>query len=409
MNGWVGLAVALGIGLLMGAERERRKGVGTQRAVAGIRTFAVVAVLGAVCASVDLRLLVAALLALTGLLAVAYARDRSEDPGLTTETALIACLVLGGMAVEHPALAAATGVAVTGLLASRDWLHRFVSGVLTTAELNNLLVLAAATLMVLPLIPDRAMGPFGAIQPHTIWIIVILVMAIGAAAHVLLRWLGSGLALPLAGLLSGFVSSAATIGVMGARARSLPDQRPRAVAAAVLSTVATFIQMSVILAVADVHVLQRLAVPLLAGGLAAALVAVIVLWRTRHADDGRAIEAGAAAFSLKGALILGATIAAVQLVAAALRAWLGDGGLLLTAAVAGLADTHAPAASFATLSAQGSIAPAQAVAPIVVALTTNTVSKAVIAAAAGGRTFARPVIAGLAVVLLATWAGLLLA
>lgn len=409
MNGWVGLAVALGIGLLMGAERERRKGVGTQRAVAGIRTFAVVAVLGAVCASVDLRLLVAALLALTGLLAVAYARDRSEDPGLTTETALIACLVLGGMAVEHPALAAATGVAVTGLLASRDWLHRFVSGVLTTAELNNLLVLAAATLMVLPLIPDRAMGPFGAIQPHTIWIIVILVMAIGAAAHVLLRWLGSGLALPLAGLLSGFVSSAATIGVMGARARSLPDQRPRAVAAAVLSTVATFIQMSVILAVADVHVLQRLAVPLLAGGLAAALVAVIVLWRTRHADDGRAIEAGAAAFSLKGALILGATIAAVQLVAAALRAWLGDGGLLLTAAVAGLADTHAPAASFATLSAQGSIAPAQAVAPIVVALTTNTVSKAVIAAAAGGRTFARPVIAGLMVVLLATWAGLLLA
>ncbi|AND71016.1 hypothetical protein ATSB10_35620 [Dyella thiooxydans] len=409
MNGWIGLAVALGIGLLMGAERERRKGAGTQRAVAGIRTFAVVAVLGAVCASVDLRLLIVALLALTGLLAVAYARDRSDDPGLTTETALIACLVLGGMAVEHPALAAATGVAVTGLLASRDWLHRFVSGVLTTAELNNLLVLAAATLMVLPLIPDRAMGPFGAIQPHTIWIIVILVMAIGAAAHVLLRWLGSGLALPLAGLLSGFVSSAATIGVMGARARSLPDQRPRAVAAAVLSTVATFIQMSVILAVADVHVLQRLAVPLLAGGLAAALVAVIVLWRTRNADDGRAIEAGAAAFSLKGALMLGATIAAVQLVAAALRAWLGDGGLLLTAAVAGLADTHAPAASFATLSAQGSIAPAQAVVPIVVALTTNTVSKAVIAAAAGGRTFARPVIGGLAVVLLATWAGLLLA
>lgn len=409
MNGWIGLAVALGIGLLMGAERERRKGVGIQRAVAGIRTFAVVAVLGAVCASVDLRLLVAALLALTGLLAVAYARDRSDDPGLTTETALIACLVLGGMAVEHPGLAAATGVAVTGLLASRDWLHRFVSGVLTAAELNNLLVLAAATLMVLPLIPDRAMGPFGAIQPHTIWIIVILVMAIGAAAHVLLRWLGSGLALPLAGLLSGFVSSAATIGVMGARARSLPDQRSRSVAAAVLSTVATFVQMSVVLAVADLHVLRQLAVPLVAGGTAAALVALLVLWRTRDAADGRTVEAGAAAFSLKGALVLGATIALVQLVAAALRAWLGEGGLLLTAAVAGLADTHAPAVSFATLSAQGSIAPAGAVVPILVALTANTASKAVIAAAAGGWAFARPVIGGLAVVLLATWAGALLA
>lgn len=409
MNDWIGLAVALGIGLLMGAERERRKGTGAHRAVAGIRTFAVVAVLGAICASVDLRLLVAALLALTGLLAVAYARDRSEDPGLTTETALIACLALGGMAVNHPALAAATGVAITGLLASRDRLHRFVSSVLTTAELNNLLVLAAATLMVLPLIPDHAIGPFDAIQPRTIWVIVILVMAIGAAAHVLLRWLGSGLALPLAGLLSGFVSSAATIGVMGARARSLPDQRSRSVAAAVLSTVATFVQMSIILAVADLHVLRQLAVPLVAGGLTAALVAVLVLWRTRDAADGRAVEAGASAFSLKGALVLGATIALVQLVAAALRVWLGEGGLLLTAAVAGLADTHAPAVSFATLSAQGSIAPAGAVAPILVALTANTVSKAAIAAAAGGRAFARPVIGGLAVVLLATWAGALLA
>ncbi len=408
MSDWIGLAVALGIGLLMGAERERRKGAGAQRAAAGIRTFSIVAMLGALCAGMDLRLLVAALLALTALLVVAYARERSEDPGLTTETALIACLVLGGMAVTHPALAAATGVAITGLLAYREQLHRFVSGVLTAAELNNLLVLAAATLMVLPLIPDRAIGPFDAIQPRMIWIIVILVMAIGATAHVLLRWLGSALALPLAGLLSGFVSSAATIGVMGARARSQPDQRTSAVAAAVLSTVATFLQMSAVLAVADIRVLQHLAVPLLCGGTAAGLVGMLVLWRTRDAGQGRSVEAGAAAFSLKGALLLGATIAVVQLVAATLRAWLGEGGLLLTAAVAGLADTHAPAVGFATLSAQGSIAPAQAVLPVLVALTTNTLSKAVVAAAAGGRTFARPVIGGLVAVLLATWVGALL-
>ncbi|MBU6249309.1 MAG: DUF4010 domain-containing protein, partial [Xanthomonadaceae bacterium] len=248
-----------------------------------------------------------------------------------------------------------------------------------------------------------------AIEPRTIWIIVILVMAIGAGAHVLLRWLGSALALPLAGLLSGFVSSAATIGVMGARARSQPDQRARAVAAAVLSTVATFVQMSAVLAVADIHVLQQLAVPLLCGGVAAALVGVLVLWRTRDANDGRSVEAGTAAFSLKGALLLGATIAVVQLVAAALRAWLGEGGLLLAAGVAGLVDTHAPAVGFATLSAQGSIAPAQAVVPVLVALTANTATKAAVAVASGGRAFARPVIGGLLVVLAATWAGALLA
>jgi len=405
MTSWIGLAVALGIGLLMGAERERRKGTGAHRAVAGIRTFAVVALLGAICASVDLRLLIAALLALGVLLAVAYARERSDDPGLTTEAALIACLVLGGMAVDHPALAAGAGVAITGLLASREWLHRFVSGVLTTAELNNLLVLAAATLMVLPLIPDRAIGPFDAIQPRTIWIIVIFVMAIGAAAHVLLRWLGSGLGLPLAGLLSGFVSSVATIGVMGARARRLPEQRRRAIAAAVLSTVATFVQMAAILAVANPHVLQALAGALLAGGTMAALFGALMLWRTREAADGKAVEAGATAFSLKGALTLGATIAVVQVLAAALQSWLGERGLLLTAAVAGLADTHAPAVGFATLAAQGSVPAAQTVAPILVALTANTLSKAVVAVTAGGGAFARPVIGGLALVLAAAWAG----
>jgi uncharacterized membrane protein (DUF4010 family) len=177
------------------------------------------------------------------------------------------------------------------------------------------------------------------------------------------------------------------------------------VAAAVLSTVATFVQMAAVLAVADLHVLQRLAGPLLAGGVAAALVGFLTLWRTREAGDGRAVEAGAAAFSIGSALVLGATIAVVQLVAATLQAWLGERGLLLTAAVAGLADTHAPAVSFATLAAQGSILAPQAVAPILVALTANTVSKAVVAAAAGGKTFARPVIGGLALVLASTWAG----
>ena len=409
MTPWTGFAVALGIGLLMGAERERRKGTDAQQTVAGIRTFSVVALFGAICAALDAWLVVAAMLALTVLVGIAYARDRSNDPGLTTETSLLACLALGALATRHPLLAAGVGVAITVLLASREWLHRFVRGVLTTAELNNLLVLAAATLMVLPLIPDRAIGPFDAIHPRTIWIIVILVMAIGALAHVLLRWLGSAVGLPLAGLLSGFVSSTATIGVMGSRSRGAPAQRPRAVAAAVLSTVATFAQMAAVLAVTHAPTLRVMAAPLLAGGTAALAVGVIVVWRSRDGAPGADIEAGAAAFSVKSALLLGATIALVQLVAAALQAWLGQRGLLVAAAVAGFADTHAPAVSFASLAADGAIAPLQAMWPILLALTTNTVSKVVVAVLGGGRAFARPVIAGLALVLACTWAGALLA
>lgn len=409
MTPWTGFAVALGIGLLMGAERERRKGTDAQRAVAGIRTFSVVALFGAVCAAIDPWLVVTAMLALTVLVGIAYVRDRSDDPGLTTEASLLACLALGAMATREALLAAGVGVAITALLASREWLHRFVRGVLTTAELNNLLVLAAATLMVLPLIPDRAIGPFDAIHPRTIWIIVILVMAIGALAHVLLRWLGSAVGLPLAGLLSGFVSSTATIGVMGSRSRARPELRRRAVAAAVLSTVATFAQMAAVLAVTHAPTLRVLAAPLLAGGAAALAVGAIVVWRSRDGAPGADVEAGAAAFSVKSALALGATIALVQLVAAALQVWLGQRGLLVAAAVAGFADTHAPAVSFASLAADGSIAPQQAMWPILLALSTNTVSKAVVAVLGGGRAFARPVIAGLALVLACTWAGALLA
>lgn len=409
MTPWTGFAVALGIGLLMGAERERRKGTDAQRAVAGIRTFSVVALFGAVCAAIDPWLVVTAMLALTVLVGIAYVRDRSDDPGLTTEASLLACLALGAMATREALLAAGVGVAITALLASREWLHRFVRGVLTTAELNNLLVLAAATLMVLPLIPDRAIGPFDAIHPRTIWIIVILVMAIGALAHVLLRWLGSAVGLPLAGLLSGFVSSTATIGVMGSRSRARPELRRRAVAAAVLSTVATFAQMAAVLAVTHAPTLRVLAAPLLAGGTAALAVGAIVVWRSRDGAPGADVEAGAAAFSVKSALLLGATIALVQLVAAALQVWLGQRGLLVAAAVAGFADTHAPAVSFASLAADGSIAPQQAMWPILLALSTNTVSKVVVATLGGGRAFARPVIGGLALVLACTWAGALLA
>ncbi|MGB5937797.1 MAG: MgtC/SapB family protein, partial [Rhodanobacter sp.] len=215
---WAGFAVALGIGLLIGAERERRKG-GDGQAVAGIRTFAVVALLGAVGASFGVIVLLLALAAVAALLAIAYARDTDSDRGLTTEASLLLCLLLGAMAIHQAPLAAALAVAVTILLAAREPMHHFVRGVLTAEELNNLLVLAAATLLVLPLVPDRPLGPFDAINPRALWLVVILIMSIGAAAHALLRLVGSRVGLPLAGLLSGFVSSVATIGVMAAQAR----------------------------------------------------------------------------------------------------------------------------------------------------------------------------------------------
>lgn len=171
------LAVALGIGLLIGAERERRKGFGHSRSPAGIRTFGVSSMAGAISFIAGGQLLLAvATVAVGALIAVAYLHGHDDDPGLTTEIALIVTLLLGGLSIDHPALAGGLGVVIAVLLAAKSWLHEFVVKILTEQELRDALIFAAATLVVLPLVPDRAMGPYGALNPHSIWIIVILIM-----------------------------------------------------------------------------------------------------------------------------------------------------------------------------------------------------------------------------------------
>jgi uncharacterized membrane protein (DUF4010 family) len=158
------LAVALGIGLLIGAERERRKGEGPSRSPAGIRTFTVASLAGAVSFIVGREVLLAAATAGVILLtAVAYWRAHESDPGLTTEIALIMTALLGGLSMQQPALAAGLAVTVAVLVAARSRLHCFVRSILTEDELQGALIFAGATLVVLPLVPDRPMGPYGAL------------------------------------------------------------------------------------------------------------------------------------------------------------------------------------------------------------------------------------------------------
>jgi uncharacterized membrane protein (DUF4010 family) len=403
------LAVALGVGLLIGVERERRKAQRGGEGAAGLRTFAIVALLGAISGLLGgVVLLALATLVVAGLAALSYWRTRKEaDAGLTTEIALVLTALLGGAAVGAPALAAATGVAVAILLAARTPLHRFADEVLTERELRGALILAAATLIVLPVLPDRPVGPFEAINPRAVWLVVVLVLAIGAAGHVAVRALGARVGLPLAGLASGFVSSAATIGAMGARAAKTPAAAGPAASAAVLSTVATMVQMAVVLAAVDLATLAQVAPALAAGGLAAvAYGAAVTLRGLRESRDGR--EAGSGeAFSLRTALLFGATVAAVTLAAAALRVWFGDRGVLAAAAVGGFVDAHAAAISVAALVAAGRMSPEAAVLPILAGLTTNTVTKLVFAATAGSRGFAARVVPGLLLVAAASWAGAL--
>jgi uncharacterized membrane protein (DUF4010 family) len=143
---WLNLAVAMGIGLLIGAERERNKGTGPNRSSGGIRTFTLASLLGAVSSTFNFWLLVTSIFCVMTFTAIGYYKQRDKDPGITTEIALVTTVILGGLAMSAPALSAAIAVSVAILLAAKEPIHGFVLNMLTKDELTDFLVLAAQPL-----------------------------------------------------------------------------------------------------------------------------------------------------------------------------------------------------------------------------------------------------------------------
>jgi len=399
------LLVALGIGLLIGLERERQKGEGPSRGSAGIRTFGLAALLGALSSLLPHPAAFAiAAVFLAAITALGYQRTRTVDPGITSEVALFVTFLLGALAVGQPLLASALAVIVASLLAARGALHRFVRQILTEAEVHDGLVFAAAALVILPLLPNRSLGPFGALNPQVLWRLVVLVLAIGGIGHVALRTVGTRYGLPIAGFAAGFVSSTATIGTMGARARREPELCNAALAGALLSTVATVLQLVVVLWATSPAVVRLLAGPLALAGAVALLFGSLAARRNSRGEGTPPADAGRA-FDLRAALVFALTVSAILILSAGMSAWLGTRGLFLAAAFAGFADTHAAAISAASLVASGHVPPGVAILPILAGLTTNTVSKIVVAWTTGGAKFGLRITPGLVLVALAAWVG----
>jgi uncharacterized membrane protein (DUF4010 family) len=294
------------------------------------------------------------------------------------------------------------------LLASRTQLHHFVSELISERELGDLLLFTVAVLVILPLVPDRDIGPFGGVNPRTVWRLVVLVMVAGGAGYISLRLLGPRFGLPLTGLAGGFISSTATIASMGTLARRERSLQPGAVAGAVLSSVATIVQIAIILASSSSELLRALW-PALAGSAVAALAfAGLSLWRLRGVETHGDATGNSRAFDLKSAVVFALGISIVTLAASALQEWLGDGVVPATAALSGFADAHAATAGMAALVSGGKIDPSLGAISVLLALTTNTTSKAVAAFLTGGRSFAAPVLLGLGAIVAAAWAGILL-
>ncbi len=400
---WFNFAVALGIGLLIGLERERSKGEGPARRPAGIRTFALATLLGAIASHLGgIPLLAIATIGVAVLAALVEFRDRSSDPGMTTAVGLIAAPLLGGLSMTDSLLAAGLGAAIAVVFAAKAPLHAFIKRALTDADITDGLVLAIATLVIWPLLPDRYLGPFQALNPHGLWLLVILVMAIGGCGHVATRILGPRFGLSMAGLASGFVSSTATIGSMAGRVAKDPACRSSAVAGASFSTVATFIQMAVLLLAVSRPTLWLMAPALGAGAVVAAIYGFAFAVRAATPDVAAGADTGRA-FSIPTALGLAAIMAVMLVIAAFLRDWLGEAGMIAGAAVAGFVDTHSASISIASLVASDKIQAGQALPPILTAMTSNALAKILMATGTGTGGFVVRVVPGILLSMAAAW------
>ncbi len=386
------LGTALGLGLLVGAVRERRHPEPSP--AAGLRTHALVALAGAMSLWLGQAAFVI-VLACTGLFAaMSYRRSGAQDPGLTGEVALVVTCLLGGLAVLAPALAGALGVVVAVLLYAKAPLHRLARDLMSEREMQDGLVLLASALVVLPLVPDRTMGPYAVFNPALLWKLVVLVMAISALGHVALRATGSRWGLAVAGFFAGYVSSTAAIAGFGQRVRQTPALLPSAVGAAMFANLASLSLFVPILLAVSPALLAALWPELVAAGLVMLAGGLLGL----HRGDGEPVPAPTAEtrmFRFSQALTFAAVITAVLFAAAALNDWLGPKGAILGAVVAALAELHAALAALAKLFGSGALSLEQARWTLLGMLAASWVAKTVVAWSGGGRAYGLRVCLGL--------------
>ena len=372
---WIALGASLGLGLLIGLERERNPA-----AKAGVRTFALLALLGALAALIGARtqsawLVPVGLAAVAAMMVAAHARDAApQDPGTTTVAAACVCYLLGALAgLGEPGLAGALGIGVTALLYFKPEIEGF-STALQRHEQVSILQFLVASFIVLPILPDRAFGPYDVLNPRNVWLMVVLISGIGLASYVALRIAGERHGVILAGILGGLVSSTATTMLYARRSGESPAMRRFASAVVPLANLVPLVRVALLAAVVAPALLGALA-PVLGAALAAGVA--VTAFALRHIEAGGAppVPESRNPAELGAALRFAAFYGLVLFVSAWLTDIAGSHGLFATAAASGLVDIDPIVLSSLNLFGNARLAAHHAVAAIAVAYTTNVAFK----------------------------------
>lgn len=383
------LFIALGIGLLVGLQKER-----AESPLAGLRTFALVSLMGAVSALLAAQtgswLVIAGLVSITALMITGNAmlmRRGDLDAGQTTEVAVVLTFLVGALVVIGPReVAIVLGATIAMLLHLRQELKGWVAR-LSDRDVRAVMQFVVISLVVLPALPDRTYGPYDVLNPRQIWLMVVLIVGLNLVGYAAFRWMGQRAGVALGGILGGVISSTATTMSYARLTRTSPDLTRAAVVVVWIASGMVFVRILI-----EISAVAPGFLPTAAGPIAIMLgffaLASAVIWKSATGPSESPLEPGNPS-ELKPAILFGALYAAVLFVIAAAEDLLGSAGLYAAAALSGLTDIDAITLSTAQLVATEVVDPATGWRLILVAALANMLFKLGLAASLGTRAMAR--------------------
>jgi uncharacterized membrane protein (DUF4010 family) len=407
---WWRFAAALLIGALIGLEREFVQQRSGEQEFGGIRTFALIALLGAVAAFLTDQygplIFLAVYLGLILLLwaSLLASSMRGVEEGITTEVTALLVPLFGAMMIwNQPAVAAALGVITALILALKPRLHGAARR-MSTEDLRATLEFSIITAVVLPLLPNEGFGPFGVLNPFQIWLLVVFISGIGFLGYVLMKYLGPERGVGITGLLGGLVSSTATTLSFAGRSKTNAGLSTVLAQGILIASCVMFPRVLIEVAVVNPELVRQVVVPL-AAMLIAGVITVYILWRRGRAEE--TADHGGVELSnplrLKTAITFGLVFAVVLVAVEAANEYFGSAGVYVASILAGITDVDSITLSVSNLSLKGLLDARVAAIAIILATIMNTIAKAVMAMVLGtprlrrlvSRAFGFVVLAGL--------------
>lgn len=380
--------LAAAIGLLVGLERGwQLRAEEDGKRVAGIRTFALIGLAGGICGLLSGALSPLVLAASIAAFTLSFALFELQHMRLSrtySATDLVAgfvTFVLGAYAaLGSTAVAAAGGVIAALVLAERNVLHAFVRR-LSWAELRATLLLLVMTVVLLPALPDRTIDPWGAVNPHQIWLMTVLIAIVSFGGYVCMRLAGARRGLLFAGAVGGLISSTTVTWTFARMARRNPLPLAEVVTAILGAWIVSLARMSAIALVIAPAAAPQLLPPLLGPALLLLACAGFAYVRAGRTPDGQLPLANP--LELPSVLKFGLLLSTIMVIARLAESRFGGAGLSTLSALSGLLDVDPITLSMAQ-SMRGGMAIHFATGVILIAAFANGVAKSALAFAFGG-------------------------